>query len=108
MLTILGERLLVLDESIPMTKYEHLNTHLMMEFNPSKQITAHNRTESIMTTFASKFRPLKYRFVELWLFMEAAGGLAWLNGFCFLLYLYNKYHYKDPYLFGLDLTNKEI
>jgi hypothetical protein len=36
------------------TKLEHLNAHLMMEFSPSEQISAHNRTDRTITTFASK------------------------------------------------------
>ncbi|KAF1887805.1 hypothetical protein Lal_00023813 [Lupinus albus] len=64
------------DGSILMTKFEHLKAHLMIEFNPNEQITAHNRTKSIMTTFASKFRLPRYRFVELWMLMEVVGELA--------------------------------
>lgn len=36
------------------TKLEHLRAHLMIEFSPSEQIKAHKRTDSTITTFASK------------------------------------------------------
>lgn len=60
------------------TKFEHLSAHLMMEFNPSEHIRAHSRTESTMTTFASKFPSPRYvSVVESWVLV---GGLAdWLT-----------------------------
>lgn len=69
-----------------MTKLEHLSAHLMMEFKPSEQIRAQSRTESTMTTFASKFPSPRYDdsvVVESWPFVEDAdGGFAgdWLSG----------------------------
>jgi hypothetical protein len=34
-----------------MATFENLKAHLIMEFNASEQIRAHNRTASIITTF---------------------------------------------------------
>jgi len=76
-LATLAGGLLVATESLT-TKLEHLSAHLMMEFKPKEQMSAHSRTESTMTTFASKFPSPRYVSVESWLL---AGGLAdWLSG----------------------------
>lgn len=40
------------------TRFEHLKAHLMIELRPSEQIRAHSRTESTITTFASKLLSL--------------------------------------------------
>jgi hypothetical protein len=62
------------------TKLEHFNAHLMIEFKQSEQIRAHNRTESTITTFASKLPSPRYdeSLVESWMFVEI-GGLAKLE-----------------------------
>jgi hypothetical protein len=52
----------------------------MIEFKQSEQIRAHNRTESTITTFASKLPSPRYdeSLVESWMFVEI-GGLAKLE-----------------------------
>jgi hypothetical protein len=58
---------LELEEELLFTvTFENLKAHLMIEFNASEQISAHNRTASIITTFASNSRIPKYELVELW------------------------------------------
>jgi len=53
----------------------------MIEFKQSEQIRAHNRTDSTITTFASKLPSPAYddSLVESWMFVEI-GGLAELDG----------------------------
>jgi hypothetical protein len=58
------------EESLLMATFKNLKAHLMMEFNASEQIRAHNRTPSIITTFASNLGIPKYESVELWLFVK--------------------------------------
>jgi hypothetical protein len=54
------ELLLELEESsLLMATFKNLKAHLMMEFNASEQIRAHNRTASIITTFESNSRAPK-------------------------------------------------
>jgi hypothetical protein len=41
------------EELLLMATFENLKAHLIMEFNASEQIRAHNKTASIITTFES-------------------------------------------------------
>ena len=41
------------EELLLMAIFENLKAHLIMEFNASEQIRAHNKTASIITTFES-------------------------------------------------------
>ncbi|RHN43077.1 hypothetical protein MtrunA17_Chr8g0383891 [Medicago truncatula] len=50
------------EESLMMATFR---AHLTMEFNAIEQIIAHNRTETIITTFDSNSRAPKYELVEL-------------------------------------------
>lgn len=78
----------VLSDSVADLKLEHLKAHLTMEFRPSEQIKAHNKTDKTMTTLASKPLLLLYGSVgSTGLLADAAAGVAaagcvWESGSC--------------------------